>query len=73
MAVERLIEGKEALQVAPLGRQGILRLPGDFGHQVESRQVAEAILGCFDLYQNVTGETICTTAGEDGYGFRHGV
>jgi hypothetical protein len=49
MAVEVLIEGEEALQVAPLGRQGLLGLPGDFGHQVEGSEVTEAILGGFDL------------------------
>ena len=44
MAVELLVEGEEALQVAALGREGRLRLPGDFGDQVEGGQVAEAVL-----------------------------
>ena len=37
VAVEVLIEGKKALQVAPLGIKGGLRLPGDLGNEIDIR------------------------------------
>jgi hypothetical protein len=41
MAVELVVEGEKALQVATLGVQGGLRLAGNFGLEVEFRQSGE--------------------------------
>ena len=55
MLVELLVEGEEALQVAPLGIESRLGLPGDLGDQVHVCQVTEAGFGLLEARQNVMG------------------
>jgi hypothetical protein len=55
MAVELVIEGEEASQIAVLGVQGGPGLAGHFSDQVESGQVCQTRFGGFDGGWNVMG------------------
>ena len=55
MLVKRLVEGKEALQVAVLRINGRCRLSGNLGDQVHGGQVTRAVFGRLDVRQNVMG------------------
>jgi hypothetical protein len=55
IAVEVMIEGQEAVQVAALGIQGALRLAGGFGDEVECGEIGEMGFGAFNGGWNVMG------------------
>ena len=55
MLVEALVEGEEALQVAPFGIQGGVGGPGGFRYQVDCGEFSKAGLCCVERRFNVMG------------------
>jgi hypothetical protein len=55
VAVEVMIEGEEALQVAALGVQGGLRLASDFDREIEGGKISKMIFGGLEEGRNVMG------------------
>src|SRR5262249_26888284 len=61
MFVEALVEGEEALQVAPFGIEGGLRMPCRFRHQVDGSEFDQAVFCLLRMRQNVMGWILSQT------------